>query len=132
MDMMNWAFDIDLYQQWAQIIAKGEVSKGNPPLPLYYTAYTSRKRRYQYKHSIEEGQSFFCSSVRCSCGERSHCSSDLPVRQQNPYGSRDASRLLARARRLLLHLPHENLRGDRRDAALHTGHRRDQIVRKIW
>jgi hypothetical protein len=52
---MDWAYDIDLYHMFAQVIAYGEVTTPTPKEPLYYTPFTSRKWRYKYAHTVEEG-----------------------------------------------------------------------------
>ena len=51
-DAINYSYDIDIYAEWANMVAKNCVSgdfKGK-----YYTAFASRKDRYTYRHSHED------------------------------------------------------------------------------
>lgn len=51
-DAINYTFDIDIYAEWANMVANNRVS--GDFLGRYYTAYASRKDRYKYRHSHED------------------------------------------------------------------------------
>jgi len=48
-DAINFTHDMDVYQQWASMVAHNQVAG---PFPgKYYTGYASRKFRLQYQHN---------------------------------------------------------------------------------
>lgn len=51
-DAINFSYDVDVYKEWAGMIAKGEV--GGPYEGKYYTGYASRKQHKHYTHSHED------------------------------------------------------------------------------
>lgn len=52
MDMFNFATDMNLYDEWANVLCHNELTR---PFGInYYCAYAGRKDRYQYKLSHEE------------------------------------------------------------------------------
>jgi hypothetical protein len=51
-DAINFSYDVDVYKEWASMIALGEV--GGPYEGKYYTGYASRKNHKHYTHSHED------------------------------------------------------------------------------
>jgi len=53
--MMNFAFDRDLFDEWAHLIAHGTLpEKEVIQHPVYFCAYVSRKNGYNYVHTHDE------------------------------------------------------------------------------
>jgi len=53
MDMFNFANDIDLYYEWANIIERNQFTSSHYRRP-YHCCYVGRKERFHYKHSRDE------------------------------------------------------------------------------
>jgi biotin carboxylase len=51
-DAINFSYDVDVYKEWAGMIAHNEV--GGPYEGKYYTGYASRKNHKHYTHSHED------------------------------------------------------------------------------
>ncbi|WP_231574800.1 ATP-grasp domain-containing protein [Paenibacillus sp. FSL R7-0273] len=51
-DAINYSYDVDVYKEWAGMVANNEVS--GPYEGKYYTGYASRKRHKHYSHSHED------------------------------------------------------------------------------
>ncbi|AIQ21139.1 carboxylate--amine ligase [Paenibacillus sp. FSL H7-0357] len=51
-DAINFSYDVDIYKEWASMIAHNEV--GGPYEGKYYTGYASRKKHKHYTHSHED------------------------------------------------------------------------------
>jgi hypothetical protein len=51
-DAINFSYDVDIYKEWASMIAHNEV--GGPYEGKYYTGYASRKQHKHYTHSHED------------------------------------------------------------------------------
>jgi len=51
-DMFNWACDIDIYQEWANVIVNNKF--GTEYTRRYHVCYISRKNNKKYKYSHEE------------------------------------------------------------------------------
>jgi len=56
LDMMNYAFDRDMFDEWANVVYTGKLpeKEGAAKEPKYYCCYVSRKNSYSYKHSHDE------------------------------------------------------------------------------
>jgi len=56
LDMMNFAFDRDMFDEWANVVYAGKLPEkpGVSAEPKYYCSYVSRKNSYNYKHSHDE------------------------------------------------------------------------------
>jgi biotin carboxylase len=50
-DAINFSYDIDIYREWANMVANGRVD--GPFTGKYYSAYASRKHRKHYRHDHE-------------------------------------------------------------------------------
>ncbi|EBU7498149.1 carboxylate--amine ligase, partial [Salmonella enterica subsp. enterica serovar Typhi] len=48
-DAINYSYDIDVYAEWANMVATNRVTPGLRG--RYFTAYASRKDHYNYRHS---------------------------------------------------------------------------------
>ncbi|MEK5240325.1 ATP-grasp domain-containing protein [Paenibacillus sp. FSL L8-0470] len=51
-DAINFSYDVDIYKEWASMIAHNEVD--GPYEGKYYTGYASRKKHKHYTHSHED------------------------------------------------------------------------------
>ena len=51
-DAINYSYDIDIYAEWADMVAKNAVSGGFAG--KYYTAFASRKDHYAYRNSHKD------------------------------------------------------------------------------
>ena len=60
-DAINFTHDIDIYQEWANMVVLGRV--GGPFTGKYHTAYASRKRHKTYAHPHEEIVKVFASQL---------------------------------------------------------------------
>ena len=58
LDVINYANDIDLYQQWANVVVFNsyDAEAWRP----YHCAFVGRKRRFEYQHTLSE--------IRAACG----------------------------------------------------------------
>lgn len=51
-DAINYTHDMDVYQEWANMVAHNSI--GGPYPGKYFTGYASRKHRLDYRHSHDE------------------------------------------------------------------------------
>ena len=53
-DAINYSYDINIYEQWANLLVNNRVDIDKKCQGKYFTAFASRKNRKQYVHSHEE------------------------------------------------------------------------------